>query len=77
MYSSASALDYWQDKRLALGPSYRSSKVDGHQWMRGQEEVVESEGVFEVWQDVAVPGDEPGQCKDGPHLRSEEFYYTY
>lgn len=26
---------------------YCSSEVDGHQWVRGQEEVVESQGVFE------------------------------
>lgn len=40
--------------------------------MWGQEEVIESECVFEVRQDVAVPSDEPRQCKDGTHLRPIE-----
>lgn len=52
-------------------PSYRGGEVDGHQWVWGQEEVVESEGVFELWQHVTVPCDEPGQCEDGAHLRSK------
>lgn len=50
---------------------YCSSEVDGHQWVRGQEEVVESQGVFEFWEHVAEPCDEPWQCKDGPHLGSD------
>lgn len=52
-------------------PSYRSSKVDGHQRMGGQEEVVQPQRVSELWQDVAVPRDEPGESKDGSDLRSE------
>lgn len=50
---------------------YCGSEVDGHQWVRGQEEVVESQGVFEFWEHVAEPCDEPRECKDGPHLGSD------
>ena len=38
--------------------------------MRGQKEVVEPQGVFELWQDVAVPCDQPGQGEYGAYLRS-------
>lgn len=51
--------------------SYRSGEVDGHEWVWGQEEVVESQGVFELWEHVAEPRNKPGQCKDGSHLRSK------
>lgn len=49
--------------------SYRSGEVDGHERVRGQEEVIEPQGVFELGQHVAEPGNEPRQGKDGPHLR--------
>lgn len=49
---------------------YCSSEVDGHQWVWRQEKVVESQGVFELWQHVAKPCNEPWQRKDGSHLRS-------
>lgn len=51
---------------------YRGGEVDGHQRVRRQEEVVKSQGVFEVGEHVAEPCDEPRQCKDGPHLGSDE-----
>lgn len=54
---------------LPCACSYRSGEVDGHQRVRGQEEVIESQGVFELRQHVAEPRDEPGQGKDGSHLR--------
>ncbi len=52
--------------------SYRGGEVDGHQRVWSQEEVVESLSVFELWQHVAEPRDEPGECKDGSHLGSKE-----
>lgn len=49
--------------------SYRSGEVDGHQRVRGQKEVIKSQGVFELRQHMAEPRDEPRQGKDGSHLR--------
>lgn len=56
--------------------SHRSSEVDGHQRVRRQKEVVKSQGVFGLWQHMAKPRNEPGQSKDGPHLRPEGHTYT-
>lgn len=39
--------------------SHRSSEVDGHQRVGGQEEVIKSQGVFELRQHVAKPRYEP------------------
>lgn len=69
MYSRV--LDYWQNNLIGSRP-YRSSKVDGHQGMWGQEEVVQSQGMLELWENMAVPCDEPGKCKDGSNLRSKD-----
>lgn len=54
--------------------TYHSCKVNGHQRVAGQEEVVQPHDVPEVRQDVPKPGDEPAERKDGPHLgtRSKE-----
>lgn len=36
--------------------------------MRGQEEIIETQNVSEVGQNVAVPCDQPAQGKDSAHL---------
>lgn len=54
----------------SVGLTYHSSKVDSHERMGGQEEIVEAQDVADVGENVAVPGDQPAQGKDGPHLSS-------
>lgn len=61
---------------LASACSHRSSEVDGHQRVRRQKEVVKSQGVLGLRQHMAKPRNEPGQGKDGPHLRPEAQTYT-
>lgn len=59
---------YFSPKKNA----HHSSKVDWHQGMAGQEEVIQPHDVSEIWQDMAKPGDEPAKGKDGAHLRPED-----
>jgi len=51
--------------------THHSSKVDGHQWVAGQEEVIQPDNMAEVCQHVTEPGDQPTQGKYGAHLRPE------
>ncbi len=50
-------------------PPYHSGEVDGHEWVRRKEEIIEPQNMPEIWQDIAVPCDQPAQGKDGAHLR--------
>ena len=54
-------------------------QVDGHQWVAGDEEVVESHDETTMWElteYVAVPCDEPTQREYGPYFRPETIMYT-
>ena len=44
-------------------------QVDGHQRRPSQKEVVESDNITVVGEDVAEPGDQPGQGEHGAQLR--------
>ncbi len=50
--------------------SYHSGEVDGHEWVRRQEEIIDPQNMPEIWQDVAVPCDQPAEGEDGAHLRT-------
>lgn len=56
--------------------TYHSSKVDGHEGMAGQEEVVQPNHVTEIWQHVSEPGDEPAQGENGADLGSADEIET-
>lgn len=40
--------------------------------MTSQEEVIQPDNVAKVRQDVAKPGDQPAESKDGTHLSSDK-----
>ncbi len=50
--------------------SYHSGEVDGHEWVRRQEEIIDPQNMPEIWQDVSVPCDQPAEGEDGAHLRT-------
>lgn len=58
----------WLKRERDASP-YHSGEVDGHEWVRRQEEIIEPQNMPEIWQDVAVPCDEPAQGEDRAHLR--------
>ena len=56
--------------------THHSSKVNGHQWMAGQEEIIQPDNVAEVWQDVTKPGDQPTESENCAHLSSKKSINT-
>ena len=51
--------------------TYRRSQVYGHERIARDEEVVETNDVPEIVEDVTIPGDEPRQWEYSPRLRPE------
>ena len=64
------------DKEAKVKPDYRRAQIYRHVLVGGDEEVAQPhhQAVGDVLLDImAVPCDEPGQCKHGSNIWSAEF----